>query len=113
MKLGKAKANYIDANTMTREVKIYTSARISDGQGGYEVYFPFFVPVWGDFRPNNQSRSVDEGRLEFDRSNKLYIRYGVDIKDTDQIEIDLVRYTIHSITNVENQNRFLEIIIYS
>ena len=113
MKLGKAKSTYVDANTMTREVKLYASALTSDGQGGYTNVFTLQTTVWGDSRPNNQTRAVDEGRLEFDRSNVVYIRYGVTITNDYQLEIDSVRYTIHSITDVENQHRFLEIIIYS
>lgn len=113
MKLGKAKSTYIDANTMTREVKLYASTLTSDGQGGYSNAFTLQTTVWGDLRPNNQSRSVDEGRLEFDRSNRLYIRFGAVIKDSDELEIEGVRYTIHSIKDVENQHRFLELVIYS
>lgn len=113
MKLGKAKSTYIDANTMTREVKLYASTLTSDGQGGYSNAFTLQTTVWGDLRPSNQTRALGEGRLEFDRSNKLYIRFGVTISDSYQLEIDSVRYTIHSITDVENQHRFLEIVIYS
>ena len=113
MKLGKAKSTYIDANTMTREVKLYASALTSDGQGGYSNVFTLQTTVWGDLRPNSQTRTLGEGRLEFDRSNVLYIRFGVTISDNYQLEIDSVRYTIHSITDVENQHRFLEIVIYS
>lgn len=113
MKLGKAKSTYVDANTMTREVKLYASALTSDGQGGYTNAFTLQTTVWGDLRPNNQTRAVDEGRLEFDRSNVVYIRYGVTITNDYQLEIDSVRYTIHSIKDVENQHRFLEIVIYS
>lgn len=113
MKLGKAKANYVDANTMTRQVGIYESTLTSDGEGGYTTEFKLLDTVWGDLRPNNQNRAIGEGRLEFDRSNKLYIRYGTIITDSYQLEIDSVRYTIHSITDVENQHRFLEIVIYS
>lgn len=113
MKLGKAKSTYVDANTMTREVKLYASALTSDGQGGYTNAFTLQTTVWGDLRPNNQTRAVDEGRLEFDRSNVVYIRYGITITNDYQLEIDSVRYTIHSIKDVENQHRFLEIVIYS
>jgi SPP1 family predicted phage head-tail adaptor len=113
MKLGKAKANYVDANTMTREVKIYASTRTSDGQGGFTTTFALQSTVWGDLRPDNQVRAIGESELQFDRSNRLYIRYGVTIKDSDEVEIDSVRYTIASITNVENQNRFLELLINS
>lgn len=112
MKLGKAKANYVDANTMTREVKIYASTRTSDGQGGYTTTFALQSTVWGDLRPDNQVREVGEAELQFDQRNLLYIRYGATITDSDEVEVEGDRFTIHSIKNVENQNRFLELIIY-
>jgi len=113
MKLGKAKSNYIDANTMNREDKVYASTLTSNGQGGYTTTFTLQSTIWGDLRPSDQSRAVDEGRLEFDRSNRLYVRYGAVITDSSQLEIDGVTYTIHSIKDVENQHRFLELVIYS
>ena len=112
MKLGKAKANYIDANTMTREVKIYAATKTSDGQGGYTTTFALQSTVWGDLRPDNKLREIDDLELAFDQRNRLYIRYGVTINDNYEVEIDSVRYTIHSIKDVENQHRFLELIIY-
>jgi SPP1 family predicted phage head-tail adaptor len=112
MKLGKAKANYVDANTMTREVKIYAATKTIDGQGGYTTTFALQSTVWGDLRPDNKSREIDESELAFDQRNRLYIRYGVTIEDDYEVEIEGLRYTIHSIKNVENQNRFLELIIY-
>jgi SPP1 family predicted phage head-tail adaptor len=112
MKLGKAKANYVDANTMTREVLIYAPTRTSDGQGGFTTTFALQSTVWGDLRPDNQVREIDQSELQFDQRNRLYIRYGVTINDSYEVEIESERYTIHSIKNVENQNRFLELIIY-
>lgn len=112
MKLGKAKANYIDANTMTREVKIYAATKTSDGQGGYTTTFALQSTVWGDLRPDNKAREIDDLELAFDQRNRLYIRFGVTINDNYEVEIENQRYTIHSIKNVENQNRFLELIIY-
>jgi SPP1 family predicted phage head-tail adaptor len=112
MKLGKAKANYVDANTMTRQVGIYAATRVSDGQGGYTTTFALQTTVWGDLRPDNQVREIGESELQFDQRNRLYIRYGVTINDSDEVDVEGDRYTIHSIKNVENQNRFLELIIY-
>jgi SPP1 family predicted phage head-tail adaptor len=112
MKLGKAKANYVDANTMTREVLIYAPTRTSDGQGGFTTTFALQSTVWGDLRPDNQIREIDQSELQFDQRNRLYVRYGVTINDSYEVEIESERYTIHSIKNVENQNRFLELIIY-
>lgn len=112
MKLGKAKANYVDANTMTREVRIYAATRTSDNQGGFTTTFALQTTVWGDLRPDNQNRAIDDSELQFDQRNRLYIRFGVTIKDSDEVEVEGDRFTIHSIKNVENQNRFLELIIY-
>lgn len=113
MKLGKAKANYVDANTLTRRAFLYKPEYTNDGEGGSTVEYIFDSNVFADLRPNNQSRSVDEGRLEFDRSSIIYIRYRTDILDTWQLSIEEIWYTIHSIKDVENQHRFLELIVYS
>jgi len=112
MKLGKAKANYVDANTMTRQVGIWAATRVSDGQGGYTTTFALQTTVWGDLRPDNQVREIGESELQFDQRSRLYVRFGVTINDSDEVEVEGNRYTIHSIKNVENQNRFLELIIY-
>jgi SPP1 family predicted phage head-tail adaptor len=112
MKLGKAKANYVDANTMTREVLIYAPTRTSDGQGGFTTTFALQSTVWGDLRPDNQVREIDQSELQFDQRNRLYIRFGININNSYEVDVEGSRYTIHSIKNVENQNRFLELIIY-
>ena len=112
MKLGKAKANYVDANTMTRQVEIYAPTRTSDGQGGYTTTFALQSTVWGDLRPDNQSRAVDDSELQFNQRNRLYIRFEVNIDDSYEVDVEGDRFTIHSIKNVEDQNRFLELIIY-
>lgn len=113
MKLGKAKANYIDANTMTRQVLLYAPTRVSDGQGGYTTTFALQSTVWGDLRPDDKNRGIEESELQFDQRNRLYIRYGVTIGNNYEVEIDGDRFTIHSIKDVENQHRFYELVIYN
>jgi SPP1 family predicted phage head-tail adaptor len=112
MKLGKAKANYIDANTMTRQVLVYAPTRVSDGQGGYTTTFALQSTVWGDLRPDNKAREIDESELQFDQRAVLYIRYGVTINENYEVEVEGSRYTIHSVKDVENQKRFYELVIY-
>jgi SPP1 family predicted phage head-tail adaptor len=97
---------------MTRQVGIWASTRVSDGQGGFTTTFALQTTVWGDLRPDNQNRAVDDLELQFDQRSVLYVRYGVTINDSYEVEVEGDRYTIHSIKNVENQNRFLELIIY-
>lgn len=112
MKLGKAKSVYIDANTMTRQVLVYAPTRVSDGQGGYTTTFALQSTVWGDLRPDNKAREVDESELAFDQRALLYIRYGLTINENYEVEVEGSRYTIHSVKDVENQHRFYELIIY-
>ena len=112
MKLGKAKSVYIDANTMTRQVLVYAPTRVSDGQGGYTTTFALQSTVWGDLRPDNKAREVDESELAFDQRALLYIRYGITINENYEVEVEGSRYTIHSVKDVENQHRFYELIIY-
>jgi SPP1 family predicted phage head-tail adaptor len=112
MKLGKAKANYVDANTMTRQVLVYAATRVSDGQGGYTTTFALQNTVWGDLRPDNKSREVGESELQFDQRALLYIRYGITINETYEVDVEGSRYTIHSVKDVENQHRFYELVIY-
>lgn len=112
MKLGKAKSVYIDANTMTREVLVYAPTRVSDGQGGYTTTFALQSTVWGDLRPDNKAREVDESELAFDQRAVLYIRYGITINENYEVEVEGSRYTIHSVKDVENQHRFYELVIY-
>lgn len=112
MKLGKAKSVYIDANTMTRQVLVYAPTRVSDGQGGYTTTFALQSTVWGDLRPDNKVREVDESELAFDQRALLYIRYGLTINENYEVEVEGSRYTIHSVKDVENQHRFYELIIY-
>ena len=113
MRIGRAKTNFIDTNSMTMEVGLYVPTRVSDGQGGYTTTFALQEVVWGDFRPDNQNRALLEMELSFTRSARLFIRYDVTITDNYQLEVEGVMYTIHSIKDVENQFRFYEIIMYA
>jgi SPP1 family predicted phage head-tail adaptor len=97
---------------MNREVGIYAPTRTSDGQGGFTTTFALQSTVWGDLRPDNQNRAIDDSELQFDQRNRLYIRFEVNINDSYEVDIEGDRFTIHSIKNVEDQNRFLELIIY-
>ena len=112
MRLGSKKANYVDANTMYAEIGLYVPTSVSDGQGGFTTTFALQEVVFGDFRPENQNRTLQEAQITFTRAAKLFIRYGVTINNNYEIEVEGDRYTIHSIKDVEDQFRFYEILMY-
>jgi len=113
MRIGLHKDNYVDANSMTRLVKVYAPTKTSDGQGGYTTTFTLQATVWGDYRPQPQNRALQESQLSFNRYAKLFIRYDITISDTYQFEVENQRFTIHSIKDVDNAHRFWEIEMYA
>jgi SPP1 family predicted phage head-tail adaptor len=112
MRLGSKKANYVDANTMYSEIGLYVPTRTSDGQGGFTTTFALQEVVFGDFRPENENRKLQEAQIKFTRMAKLFIRCDVTINNNYEIEVENERYTIHSIKDVEDQFRFYEILMY-
>lgn len=113
MRIGLHKDNYVDANSMTRLVNVYTPSRVSDGEGGYTTSFTLLATVWGDYRPQPQNRALQESQLSFNRYAKLFIRWDLAITDTCEIEVEDQRFTIHSIKDVDNAHRFWEIEMYA
>jgi len=111
MKIGQKKNNNISASTMTRRVSLYVPTRTSDGQGGYTTAFALQEVIWGDFRPAQSTRTLLESELTFYQNAKVYLRYGVTITNDYKLEVEDKTYTIQSINDVDNQHRFLEIIM--
>lgn len=109
MRIGDKKGNDISSSTMTRRVELYAPTRTSDGEGGYSTTFALNETVWGDFRPAKSTRTLLESELTFYQDAKVYIRYGTTITDDYQVKVEGKIYTIHSINDVDNQHRFLEI----
>ena len=111
MRIGDKKGRDVNSSTMTRRVNLYVPTRTSDGQGGFTTTFALQETVWGDFRPSKSTRTLLESELTFYQDAKVYLRYGVTITDDYKIEVEGKTYTIQSINDVDNQHRFLEIIM--
>ena len=111
MQIGQKKGRDVNSSTMTRRVGVYVPSKTSDGQGGYTTTYNLQETVWGDFRPAKSTRALLESELTFYQDARVYVRYGLIIADFYQLEIEGQMYTIHSINDVDNQHRFLEIIM--
>lgn len=109
MRLGDKKGYDVNSSTMTRRVDLYAPTTVTDGEGGYTTTFTLQETVWGDFRPARSTRTLLESELTFYQDAKVYIRYGTTITEDYQIFVEGKTYTIHSINDVDNQHRFLEI----
>lgn len=105
--------NYISAALLTSRIGLYSVVFSDDGEFGQDATFTLDREVWCDWRPNEGDRTLNENSLNFNTSARCYIRFTEDISTTWQIERDGVRYTIHSIRNVEDRNQYLELIVYT
>ena len=111
MQIGQKKGRDVNSSTMTRRADLYAATTTSDGEGGYTTAFTLQETVWGDFRPATSTRALLESELTFYQDARVYLRYGLTIADFYQLEIEGKMYTIQSINDVDNQHRFLEIIM--
>jgi len=111
MKLNVRK-EFTGASTLKERVGLYAPTQATDGEYGTTTTYALQQTVWGDWRPNEGSRSLSEAALSFTRSGRLFIRYGVTIDRYYQIDVFGERYTIHSITDVGNNHQYYEIILF-
>jgi SPP1 family predicted phage head-tail adaptor len=109
MRIGDKKGWDINSSTMTRRVDLYAPTTTTDNEGGYTTTFTLQETVWGDFRPSRSTRTLLENELTFYQDAKVYIRYGTTITEDYQIFVEGKMYTIHSLNDVDNQHRFIEI----
>lgn len=111
MKLNQNK-DYVGASTLKERVGLYVPTLTPDGEGGSTTTYALQSTVWGDFRPNQGSRSLEDAALVFNQSARLFIRYGTTIENYYQVDVMGERWIIHSITDVGNTHQYLEVIIY-
>lgn len=104
---------HINATTLTDRIGLYSVSFVDDGENGEVANFSLDREVWADWRPNEGDRTLNDASLNFNTSARVYIRFTEDIATTWQVERDSVRYTIHSIRNVENRNQYLELILFT
>jgi SPP1 family predicted phage head-tail adaptor len=93
---------------------VLQASKVSDGEGGFTLSYTSRyddVPCLIDNRGN--SRELETLAVAYNKSLVVYFRYLDGIVNTDKIEFDGVQYTIHSITNIDQKNRFLEITCYA
>ena len=111
MRIGAKKTADVSAGTMNRRVGVYAYTQTPDGEGGYTAGFTLQETIWGDFRPAKSNRTLLEQEKTFYQDAKVYVRYGLVINENYQLTIEDKTYTIQSINDVDNQHRYLEIIL--
>jgi SPP1 family predicted phage head-tail adaptor len=112
MRLKGTRPNYLSAELLHEPIGVLQPTQVSDGEGGYTVTYANVGTIWGMFIPLGDSRSLIAAQVSYTASATVYVRYPLTIDQTYRLEIGGEQYTIHSITNVENKNEYLEIQIF-
>ena len=83
----------------------------SDGQGGETTTFTEFKSVWCKVSPSKGTEKQDGGRLNTTQKLTITCRYFPDLVETMQAIYKGEELQIRSISNIEEANEWLEIIV--
>ena len=113
MKLNDNK-RYVSASTMKNRVKLFApSISAFDAEASSTTTYTEQETVWGDWRPGEGSRTLQEMMLNFNAVGRLFIYYNVTINKFYQVEIDGIRYTIHMMRDYQDNHQYYELLIYT
>ncbi|WP_119270860.1 phage head closure protein [Taklimakanibacter deserti] len=102
------------AGTLNKRVTFQHELRTPDGGGGFAREWSEIATVWGGFSPERGSERLEAGRLEGSLFGVLRVRSSPTtrtVKVADRVKIDGVDHQIRSISNPDQRNRMLDILV--
>ena len=87
--------------TGTRNNQVYTYPEVN------------WISAYALVHPGGNERSLQEAGLTYDNIITAYIRYNADLKSDWKIAYDGFDYTIHTSSNVDAKNRFIQLLCYA
>lgn len=102
------------AGPLRKRVVFERQTVTSDGGGGGSVTWSTLLTAWGGFAPQRGRERINNGRLAESVAGVLTVRSSSDsrgVTSADRVKIDGVPYQIHSITNPDQRNQYLEMTV--
>lgn len=99
---------------LRKRVTFQRESRTADGAGGYALAWTTLCSVWGQNAPERGRERVAAGRVEADLTGILTVRSSTKtraVTTSDKVLIDGVAHNIRSISNPDQGNRFLEMVV--
>lgn len=97
------------AGNLNKKVKIMKLSQVQDGAGGYEDKLVEIKSVWANIQPVYGREFWQAQQVQAQISHKITIRYTKDIDRACIISLGKRLFDIQYITNVNEENRFLEL----
>lgn len=102
------------AGKLNKRIKFRSEVETSDGYGGSALSWSDLATVWGSFRPERGSEKVKAGRLSETLAGVMTIRSSTMTRQITTAYIAVLDdedYQIRSISNPDQRNRFLELVV--
>lgn len=96
---------------LNRKIIILEADQVSDGAGGFLKVFNPIKNVWGQIKSVNGKERIAARQAQAEISHKVIIRYTSDINHSHLVEFNGNKFDIQYITNIDDENRFLELAI--
>ena len=112
MKLSVTK-NTIDIGQLRNQITFLIPTQTVGERGNITLTYPTTKTVYARVTPGGNDRSLQEANLTYDEIMTVIVRYDSDFKESWKIRFNNIQYTIHSSTNIDHYNRFIEILCYA
>lgn len=102
------------AGNLNKRVVFQRKVVTPDGGGGHSKEWAILVEVWGGFAPERGSERLEAGRLEGSLFGVLRVRSSPTTRTVtvdDRAIVDGVAHQIRSISNPDQRNRMLDILV--
>ena len=86
----------------------------ADNAGGYASSWADYLTVWASFMPERGQERIETDRVNASFSGKLHIRSSSEsraVTESDRVSINGELYNIRSISNPDQRNRMLEMVV--
>jgi len=97
------------AGRLNKRINIEREIRSSDGAGGSNSTWSQIKSIFAEIKPVSGREVVNSQRLQAQLTHKIIVRFTTDIRPSDRIEYNGRFFNIRAIINVEEQNKWLEI----
>ena len=101
----------IKAGDMRHRASLQRKQRAPDGAGGSVITWQEYATPWCKITPKTGSERIYLDRLNAQGLSSVLMRYRSDIDEKDKFVFRGREYQIRSIINVEERNRYTELVI--
>lgn len=102
------------AGALNKRVIFQLATEVADGGGGNALTWADALTVWGQFLPERGRERLEAGRLEASVAGLLRVRSSAAsraVTERYRVQIDSVPYQIRSISNPDQRNVMLEMLV--